>query len=66
MWSPDQEIQKKGKEKIVLKIKTASEPEIVSWVLSFGPSAKVLSPGWLVEKVRENAEQILLNHSSDS
>jgi len=51
-WSPDQEIIKKGKNKIILKFKASSEPELTSWLLSFGEEATLIKPDWLVKEMK--------------
>ncbi|MFZ5564639.1 MAG: helix-turn-helix transcriptional regulator, partial [Thermodesulfobacteriota bacterium] len=55
--SPDQKVEQK-KDGIVLTFTSASEPEVVAWVLSFGAEAKVLSPDWLVEEIRKTAAAV--------
>jgi len=59
IWSPDQKIEKAGKNKILLEFTASSEPEIISWVLSFGEEARLINPDWLAEtmgrKVRSMA-----------
>jgi len=52
IWSPDQEIVKKGKNKIVLKFTASSEPELISWLLSFGKEAILIKPDWLVKELK--------------
>jgi predicted DNA-binding transcriptional regulator YafY len=51
IWSPDQKIIKNNG-KTILKFSASSEPELISWVLSFGDEAKVLKPAWLIENVK--------------
>lgn len=51
VWSPDQKIEKKGKDKIRLAFKASSEPEVTGWLLSFGDEAKLIEPDWLVKRV---------------
>jgi len=51
IWSPDQMIHKKnGKTKLTFS--ASSEPELISWILSFGDEAKLLKPDWLTENVK--------------
>jgi predicted DNA-binding transcriptional regulator YafY len=64
IWSPDQKITKKGKDKIQLTFSASSEPEIISWLLSFGEEAKLLKPDWLVEEVAKKVK--LLKNSYNS
>jgi predicted DNA-binding transcriptional regulator YafY len=52
IWSADQKITKKGRNKIILKCTASSEIELISWILSFGEEAKALSPEWVVEKIQ--------------
>lgn len=54
--SPDQKARKNKDGDIVLAFTASSEPEVVSWVLSFGDEVKVLSPGWLADAVRQTIE----------
>ncbi len=51
MWSPDQKITKKSQGRIALEFTTSSEPEVVSWVLSFGKEAKLISPDFLIKEI---------------
>jgi len=53
VWSPDQKIVKKGKDKIRLTFKASSEPEVTGWLLSFGDQAKLIDPDWLVRRLRK-------------
>lgn len=53
IWSPDQEIIKKGKDKIILKFTASSKPELLGWLLSFGEGATLLKPEWLVKELKE-------------
>ncbi|HQI25121.1 MAG TPA: WYL domain-containing protein, partial [Smithella sp.] len=52
IWSPGQKIIKKGKNKILLKFTASSEPELISWLLSFGKEAILIKPDWLVKKLK--------------
>ena len=58
IWSPDQEIVKKKDGKIKLRFSASSEPELISWVLSFGEEAKVLKPKWLIEEVMKTVNEM--------
>jgi len=51
VWSPGQQIAKKGKDKIRLSFNASSEPEVTGWLLSFGDEAKLFEPDWLVKNV---------------
>jgi predicted DNA-binding transcriptional regulator YafY len=53
IWSPDQKIHKSnGKTKLTFS--ASSEPELISWVLSFGDEATILKPRWLYERVSKS------------
>lgn len=64
IWSPDQKIIKKGKNKIILKFTASSEPELISWLLSFGEEAILIKPDWLVEELKSKINK-LSKHYSD-
>jgi len=51
-WSPDQKIVHKRDGNIKLIFSASSEPEVVSWVLSFGDEAKVIRPKRLKDKIK--------------
>lgn len=58
IWSPDQKITKKGKEKIRITFKASSKPELIGRILSFAGEALVIKPGWLVEELRETTKRM--------
>ncbi|MFB3906272.1 MAG: helix-turn-helix transcriptional regulator [Acidobacteriota bacterium] len=58
VWSADQKIEQLTADRIRLTFSSASEPEVLRFVLSFGDCAKVLAPDWLVNKVRETAQNL--------
>ncbi|MCX6224649.1 MAG: WYL domain-containing protein, partial [Bacteroidia bacterium] len=58
IWSPDQKIIKKGKNKIILKFISSSEPELISWLLSFGEEARLLKPEYLVNEMKLEIKKI--------
>ena len=58
VWSPDQTIVKKGKDKIRLTFKASSEPEVTGWLLSFGDQAKLIEPDWLVKIVSATVRRL--------
>ncbi|MCD6288484.1 MAG: WYL domain-containing transcriptional regulator [Candidatus Hydrogenedentes bacterium] len=43
-WSKDQRIRHRKDGSITLTFTTTSEPEVISWILSFGPEAELLEP----------------------
>ena len=62
--SPDQKITKKRNGAIKLRFSASSEPELTSWMLSFGEEAKVIKPDWLAIDIKNIAKGISKNYSS--
>ena len=58
IWSPDQEIKTLPEGVIELTFSASSEPELVSWILSFGDEARLLEPDWLVDEVKEQVARM--------
>jgi len=58
IWSPDQKITKQKNGKVKLKFSASSEPELISWILSFAEEAKVLKPAWLVKELKKTIEKM--------
>jgi predicted DNA-binding transcriptional regulator YafY len=58
IWSPDQKIIKKGKDKIILKFTASSEPELISWLLSFGEEATLIRPDWIVKELKSKIAKL--------
>jgi predicted DNA-binding transcriptional regulator YafY len=61
-WSADQTISQLPDGGIVLEFTATSWSEVISWVLSFGPEATVLTPEDLREEIRAMAEELLKNY----
>ena len=57
IWSNDQVITRDG-EKVRTKFTASSEPEIISWILSFGDEAKLLKPYHLVTELSEKIQEM--------
>lgn len=55
-WSPDQKITRHKNGGIKLTFTASSEPEILSWVLSFGDRARLLKPDNLKDKIKEKIQ----------
>lgn len=58
-WSPNQEIIRKGNNRIVLKFTASSRPELIGWLLSLGAEAKVLKPDWLVKEMKAKIAELV-------
>lgn len=59
IWSADQTIKRRRDGSIELIFTATSTPEVISWILSFGPDAELLEPRELREEVLSCAEEIL-------
>jgi predicted DNA-binding transcriptional regulator YafY len=64
IWSPNQKITKKGKNKIVLEFTASSEPEVISWLLWFGEEARLIKPKKLTKEIADKLERMRNNYSS--
>ena len=60
VWSEDQQITSQDDGGIILEFTSTSWPEVIAWVLSFGPGAKVLEPQELADDVAQAAQNIAL------
>lgn len=57
-WSEDQTISPSAGGGIILEFTATSQPEVISWVLSFGPEALVLAPEDLREEIKKAVEKM--------
>jgi predicted DNA-binding transcriptional regulator YafY len=64
IWSPDQKIEKIGRNIIRLTFAASSEPELMSWLLSFGEEAKLLRPGKLLKSIIQKMQTMASNYSA--
>lgn len=51
-WHPEQECIENEDGSVYLTFKTNQEQKVINWILSFGPSVKILNPPELREKVK--------------
>ena len=65
-WSGDQTISPKPDGGIILEFTATSWPEVLSWVLSFGPEATILAPEDLRKGIKEAVGKILENYGKPS
>jgi predicted DNA-binding transcriptional regulator YafY len=58
-WHPSQEtsLLKDGRMKLTLKV--ADNDELIGWILSFGSQVKVVRPESLMQKIKEEAKNVL-------
>jgi predicted DNA-binding transcriptional regulator YafY len=60
-WHRSQQVVKKSGGVAEISLCVAVTPDMVNWILGFGPGVKVLRPKHLQEKVREAAQGIIEN-----
>ncbi len=65
VWSNDQIITREG-DKVRIKFTASSEPEIISWILSFGDEARLLSPESLVKEALEKIENMRTRYGTQT
>ncbi|MBN1635315.1 MAG: WYL domain-containing protein [Deltaproteobacteria bacterium] len=58
IWSPDQKITRKPGGKVRLVFSASSQPELISWLLSFGDNARLIKPEWLQEKMHSTIQKM--------
>ena len=63
IWSQDQKIVRKGRDKILLRFSSSSESEVSSRILFFGEEAKLTEPDWLVQNISHRIRQMDQNYS---
>jgi predicted DNA-binding transcriptional regulator YafY len=63
-WSPDQSIRKIGADKMRLIFCASSEPEVLSWVLSFGEEAVIVRPKRLAEQLSKKIKRLQGKYSN--
>src|SRR5437879_12952223 len=62
VWHPSQQVRELGGGRISMKMHVGGEFELVSWILSFGPSALVVSPERLRIRVKEELARAAGNY----
>lgn len=64
IWSNDQELIRNDDGSLTLSMTAQSPLEVMSWVLSLGSAAEVLSPDWLREKVRSEVTTLATRYDT--
>src|SRR4029450_11929997 len=59
VWHPSQQCRELEGGRIRMKLHVGGEMELVSWILSFGPSAQVISPERLLARVERELARAL-------
>lgn len=62
-FGPDQRVEALENGHVLLTFTARSEPEVLSWALSFGEYITVLEPQWLVGRIVGTAQALLKNHT---
>ena len=59
IWSDDQTIEEQDDGGVILEFTATSEPEVISWVLSFGAEARLMEPNNLRRRIVDEAKWII-------
>jgi predicted DNA-binding transcriptional regulator YafY len=65
VWHPSQQVREIGGGRISMKMHVGGEFELGSWILSFGPSAMVVSPERLRRRVEAELSRALENYRKE-
>jgi proteasome accessory factor B len=65
VWHPSQQCRELEGGRIRMKLHVGGEFELVSWILSFGPSAQVISPERLLGRVERELSRALENYRKE-
>src|SRR5437879_8813099 len=65
VWHPSQQVREIGGGRISMKMHVGGEIELISWILSFGPSAMVVSPDRLRRRVEAELARALENYRKE-
>jgi predicted DNA-binding transcriptional regulator YafY len=65
VWHPSQQVREIGGGRITMKMHVGGEFELGSWILSFGPSAMVVSPERLRRRVETELARALENYRKE-
>ena len=57
-WHKSQKITKRKDGSVTLKFKSNQKQIVLSWVMGFGSSAKVIRPQWLADQIRDEAKRV--------
>jgi predicted DNA-binding transcriptional regulator YafY len=65
VWHPSQQVREIGGGRISMKMHVGGEFELVSWILSFGSSATVITPDRLCRRVNDELARALQNYQKE-
>lgn len=63
-WHPTQTLARLPGGDVELSLKVGPSPDVVNWILGFGPAAEVMSPPELREAVQSAAESVVARYGS--
>ena len=63
-WSSNQKIEHNDDGGVTLTMTARSGVEVVSWILSFGDTAEILSPAWLREEIAKKIRATVTKYQS--
>src|SRR2546425_3848189 len=66
VWHPSQQVREIGGGRINMKMHVGGEFELGSWILSFGPSATIISPDHLRRRVETELARALENYRKET
>ena len=58
-WHKGQQMEQREDGSVYLKFSSNQRPQVLSWVLGFGPAVKVLAPEGLKQEVIESAKKVI-------
>ena len=61
-WSANQKIEHNDDGSVTLTMIARSSVEVVSWILSFGDTAEILSPAWLREEIANKVRAMVTKY----
>jgi len=65
-WHHSQQSETLDDGRVRMTFRVGVTPEMVSWLLYYGGRVRVMEPGWLGERVREEHKQAIGDHDSSS
>ena len=64
VWHPSQQIQEAADGRLKMTLHVCNDFALRSWILGFGPLARVLSPPELVKQIQEEADKTRLQYAA--
>jgi predicted DNA-binding transcriptional regulator YafY len=64
VWHPSQQIQEAADGRLTMTLQICNDFALRSWILSFGPLARVVSPPELVRQIQQEADKTRLQYAA--